>query len=61
MNPAVCVEDVLWDVLGMNTIDRIANVLPRSDDEAKGQQAHHSEGVVQPEYGAVDVHMTDLN
>jgi len=61
VNPAVSVEHIFGNVLGVNTVNGVAHVLPGGDDERKGQQAHHREGVMQPEDGAVNMHMADLD
>ena len=45
----------------MDTVDGVAHVLPRRHDEREGEQGHHREGVVQPEYRAVDVDVADLD
>ena len=51
----------LRNVLGVDAVNGVANVLPRRHDEREGEQAHHREGVVQPEYRAVDVDVADLD
>ena len=51
----------LRNVLGVDAVDGVAHVLPRRHDEREGEQAHHREGVVQPEYRAVDVDVADLD
>ena len=55
VDPAVGVEDVLWDVPRVDAHDGRADVLPRRHDEGEGQQGHHRDAVVQPEHGAVRV------
>jgi hypothetical protein len=60
VNPAVSIEHILGDVFCVNTINRISNILTCGHYQRKSQQAHHRKGVVQPEDGAVDVHMADL-
>ncbi len=61
VDPAVRVEHVLWDVFGVDAVDGVAHVLPSGDDQGEGQQAHDREGVVEPEDGAVDVHVAHLD
>lgn len=61
VDPAIRVEHVLWYVLGVHAVDGVAHVLPGGDDERERQQAHDREGVVQPEDGAVNVHVADLD
>lgn len=61
MDPAICVEDVLWNVFGVHTVDRIADILARRDDQRERHQHHDSDRVVQPEHGRIDVHMADLD
>ena len=60
VDPAVCVQHILGDVFCVDAVYGVAHILPCGDDEREGQQAHHREGVVQPEDGAVDVHVADL-
>lgn len=45
----------------MYAIDRIADVLPGSDDQGKRDQQDHREAVMQPEDSCVDVHVRDLD
>ena len=61
MDPTVCVEHILRDVLSVNTVDGISHILPRCDNQGKRQKAHHSEGVMEPEDCAVNVHMADFD
>ena len=61
VDPAVCVQHILWYVFGVHAVDGIAHVLPRGHYEGKRQQAHHRERVVQSENCAVNVDMDDLN
>ncbi len=61
VDPTVGVQHVLGDVLGVDTVDGVAHVLSGGDDQRKGQQTHDSEGVVQPEDGAVDVNMAHFD
>lgn len=58
--PAICVQDVLGEVLAVYAIDGIADVLASGDDQGKCYQYNHSETVVHAEDGAVDVNMRDL-
>lgn len=61
MDPAIRVQNVFWNVLGVDAIDRVAHILSGGDDQGKCQQTHDSECVVQTEDGAVDVHMADFD
>ena len=61
MNPAVRVEDIFGDVFGVNTVDWIAYVLSRRHDQAKCQQTHDGERVVESKDGTVDVNVTDFD
>ena len=61
MDPAVSVENVLRNILGVDAVDRITDVLPRRHDETEGEQDHHRDAVVQPEDGRVDVDVADLD
>ena len=61
VNPAVSVEHIFGNVLGVNTVDGVAHVLPGGDNEREGQQTHDGKGVVQPEDSAVNMHMADLD
>jgi len=61
VDPAVCIKDVLWDILGVDAVDRVADILSRRHNEAEGQQDHHRDGVVQPEDGRVDVDVADFD
>lgn len=58
--PTVGVQHVLGYVLGVHAVDRVADVLSRGDDQAERGQQHHSQAVVQPEHGRVDVHVADF-
>lgn len=61
VDPAVGVEDVLGDILGVDAVDGVADVLSRRHNETEGQQDHHRDGVVQPEDGRVDVDVADFD
>ena len=51
VDPTVCVENVLRNILGVDTVDRVADVLSRRHNQTEGQQDHHRDAVVQPEHG----------
>ena len=55
MDPAVCIEDVLGDVPGVNTHDGRPDVLSSRHYEGEGQQGHHSHPVVKPKHRTVRV------
>ncbi len=61
MDPAVGVEDVLGDILGVDAVDRIADVLSRRHNETERQQDHDRDAVVQPEDGRVYVDVADFD
>jgi hypothetical protein len=61
MDPAVGVEDVLGDILGVDAVDGVADVLSRRHDETERQQNHHRDAVVQPEDGRVYVDVADFD
>lgn len=58
--PTVSVEHVFRYVLGVHTVDRVADVLARGDNQAERGQQHHSQTVVHPEHGRVNVHVADF-
>ena len=45
----------------MDAVDRVADVLPRGDEEREAEAGHHGEGVVQPEDARVDLDMGELH
>ena len=61
MDPAIGVEDVLGDILGVDAIDGVADVLSRRHDETERQQNHHRDAIVQPEDGRVYVDVADFD
>ncbi len=61
VDPAVRVQDVLWDLPRVDAHDRRADVLPRGHDEREGQQGHDGDPVVQPENRPVGVIPADLH
>jgi len=61
VDPAVGVEDVLGDILGVDAVDGVADVLSRRHDETERQQNHHRDAVVQPEDGRVYVDVADFD
>ena len=50
----------LRDVLGVDTVDGVADVLPGGDEEGEGQAGHDCDGVVEPEDTAVYLDMREL-
>ena len=58
--PAVGVQHILGDVLGVNTIDGVTHILPRRHNQAEGQHKGHGDAVVQAKDGRVDSHVTDF-
>ena len=61
VDPAVGVEDVLGYILGVDAVDRIADILSRCHNETEGQQDHHRDTIVQPEDGRVYVDVADFD
>lgn len=61
MDPAVSVEHILGNVFGVDTVDRITDVLPGSHDEAERYQYNHRDGVMQPEDRGVNVDVVDFD
>ena len=61
MDPAVCVEHILRDVLGVNTVDGVADILSGGDNQRESQQEADGHGVVQPKNGTVDCHLADFD
>ena len=61
VDPAVRVQYVLGDVLGMNTVYRIAHVLSRGGYDGAGQEEGDGGGVVEPEDAGVDGDMVGLH
>jgi hypothetical protein len=61
MDPTVCVQHILGYVLGVDTVDRVAHVLARGDNQRERHQHHHRDGVVETEHGRVDMYVGDFN
>ena len=61
MDPAVSVENVLRNILGVDAVDGVADILSRGHNQAESQQYHHRDAVVQSEYRRVDVDVTDFD
>lgn len=59
--PAVCVENVLGQVLAVYAVDRVADVLAGGDDQGERDQYNHREAVVQSKDSAVGVDVRDFN
>ena len=53
VDPAVSVQHVLGDVLGVDTVDRVPDVLPGGDDQREGEEEGDGGGVVQAEDAGV--------
>ena len=54
VDPAVSVQHVLGDVFGVDTVDRVPDVLPGGDDQREGEEEGDGGAVVKPEYAGVD-------
>lgn len=61
MDPAECVQDVLWYVLGVDTIYGISHILPCCHNEAKCDEHHYGDTVVESEHWRVDVYVADFD
>ena len=61
VDPAVGVEHVFRNILGVDAVDRVAHILSRRHNQAERQQYHHRDAVVQPEHGRVDVDVADFD
>ena len=61
VDPAVGVQHVFRDVLGVDAVDGVADILPGRHNQAEGQQTDDGEGVVEPEDGRVDVNVADFD
>lgn len=58
--PAVRVEHVLGYVLGVHTVDGVADVLARRHNQTERHQDHHGDAVVETEYRRVDMDVANL-
>ena len=61
MDPTIQIEDVVWDVLGVDTVDGIAHVLASGDDDRERQQDHRADAPVKAKHGRVDVDVAHLD
>ena len=61
VDPAVEVEDVVGDVLGVDAVDGVADILPGRHDHGEGEEDHRADAPVQAEHGRVDVDVADLD
>ncbi len=61
VDPAVRVEHVLWDLLGVDAVDGIAHVLTGGDNQGEGNQEADCHRVVHPEDRRVYRDMADLD
>jgi len=61
VDPTVCVENVLRNILGVDAVDRVADVLSRRHNQTEGQQDHHRDAVMQPEHGGVNVDVANFD
>lgn len=60
MDPTICIENVFWYILGVDTIDGVSHILPRGHDETEGDQDDDGDGVMQTEDRGVDVDVADF-
>ena len=49
MDPAVSVQHVLGDVLGVDTVYRVADILAGGDDEGESEEEGDGGAIVKPE------------
>lgn len=61
MDPAVRVQHILWYVLRMHTVNGVAHILPRRDNQRETHQHHDCERVVQPEHRRVYGDVADFD
>jgi len=61
VDPAVSVQHVLGDILGVDTVYGIAHVLSRGYNQGEGQEEGDGGGVVEPEDAGVDGDMVGLH
>ena len=61
VDPAVGVQHILGDVLGVDAVDGVAHVLPGGDKEREGEASHHRDRVMKPEDARVDLDMGKLH
>lgn len=61
MDPTVCVENVLRNILGVDAVDWVADILSCGHNQTERQQYHNRDAVVQSEYRRVDVDVTDFD
>ena len=50
MDPAVSVENVLRNILGVDAVDRVADVLPRRDDYREREQDDRADAPVEAKH-----------
>ena len=61
MNPTEGVQDILWYVFSVDTVYGISHVLPCSHNEAKSNENHDGDAVVESEHWRVDVNVADFD
>ena len=61
VDPAVRVQHVLGDFLGVNTVYGVSHILARCGDDRKCQEEGNCGGVVEPEYAGVYYHAVGLH
>ena len=57
VDPAVSIQNILRDVLGVDAVYGVANVLTSRDDEGKGEENNNSYCVVKSENCCVDLNV----
>ena len=50
MDPAVEVEHVVGDIIGMDTVDGVAHILARGNDHREGEKDHRADAPMQAEH-----------
>ena len=61
VNPAIGIENIFWNILAVSAINRVAHILPGSDDDGGGQEEGHGEVVVKPEDDIVRLHVAKFD
>lgn len=43
MYPTIEVEDIIWDVVGVNAVNGVSHILARSNDHREGEKNHRAD------------------
>jgi len=60
VDPAIGVENILWNVFGVYAVYWVADILFGRHNEGEGEHAGGGHAVVQSEHPAVDVNVGDM-